>query len=472
MPQIIHRVQPGLQPIPQKFNPMVLQLVHQTLPFLLRFRTRPWLPAGITQIESTHIETLVEFYRQFQAGKIRFMLAFRHVEVDDPLCGLYLLSRLAPQAAKQQGIKLCYPLHAHFLFDRGMPLWGGEWLGWLLSRLGGVAIHRGKHPDWQALRAARELMINGTLPLAVAPEGATNGHSELLSPLEPGTAQLGFWCVEDLLKAGRFETVWILPIGLQYRYINPSWHRLDQLMSQLEDNFGLSIQPIGNVSESEREAVFYVRLLRLGEHLLTKMEQFYTRYYHRLLAVERSPLTDSTDSSSLLPMRLQTLLHQALQVAEAHFGISSRGTFHERCRRIEEASWTDIYRSDIPEPKKLSPLDRGLADWVAEHASLQVLHMRLVESVVAITGTYVREKPTFERFAETTLLMFDVMARIRGDKLPRRPRLGYRRAHLTIGEPISVSDRWSTYQTSRQAARQAIAELTQDLQHSLEAMLG
>jgi len=47
-----------------------------------------------------------------------------------------------------------------------------------------------------------------------------------------------------------------------------------------------------------------------------------------------------------------------------------------------------------------------------------MLHMRLVESFVAVTGTYVLEKPTVERFAETTLLMFDMLARIKGDKPP------------------------------------------------------
>jgi len=76
-----------------------------------------------------------------------------------------------------------------------------------------------------------------------------------------------------------------------------------------------------------------------------------------------------------------------------------------RCRRLE-AGWTYIYREDLQDLKALSPLDGGLADWIAEEASLRMLHMRLVESFVAVTGTYVLEKP-FERFAETALLMFD-----------------------------------------------------------------
>lgn len=471
MPQILRHVQPRLEPIPQAFDPFVVQWVHRTLPFFLRFRTRPWLPAGITQIEATNLETLVDLYRQFQAGQIRFMLAFRHVEVDDPLCGLYLLSRLVPRTARQQGIPLHYPLHTHFLFDRGMPLWGGEGLGWLLSRLGGIAIHRGKHPDWQALRTARDLMMYGTLPMAVAPEGATNGHSEIVSPAEPGTAQLSFWCVEDLHKAGRSETVWVVPIGLQYRYIHPAWDKLDRLMAQLEATAGVSVQSLNPSTDTEREQVYYQRLLRLGEHLLTKMEQFYTRFYHRSLPPKSTSEDTGLSENQALRARLQILLDQALQVAEDYFGVSSQGTLNERCRRVEEAGWTYIYRQDIPDPSQLSRLDRGLADWIAEEASLRLLHMRLVESFVAVTGTYVAERPTFERFAETTLLLFDLMARVRGDKYPQRPRLGHRHAQFTVGQPISVSDRWPLYQSNRQAARRAIATLTQDLQDALEKMI-
>jgi hypothetical protein len=97
--------------------------------------------------------------------------------------------------------------------------------------------------------------------------------------------------------------------------------------------------------------------------------------------------------------------------------------------------------------------------------------MRLVEGFVAVTGTYVKEKPTAERFAETALLMFDFIARIKQRNIPRRPRLGWREVRMTVGEPISVSDRWSTYQTNRQAARQAVTHLTQDLQRALEKLI-
>ena len=96
--------------------------------------------------------------------------------------------------------------------------------------------------------------------------------------------------------------------------------------------------------------------------------------------------------------------------------------------------------------------------------------MRLAESFVAVTGTYVREKPSFERFAETSLILFDAIARIKG-KNPRRPRLGWRKSTVTIGEPIDVSDRATIYRENRRGAKQAVTQLTQDLYTALNDMI-
>ncbi|HEY9605102.1 MAG TPA: 1-acyl-sn-glycerol-3-phosphate acyltransferase [Allocoleopsis sp.] len=472
MSDSIQRAQPPLEFIPPHFNPLVLQIAQWSLPIMLRFRLRPWLPAGISHIEMVNVETLVDLYQKFQAGKIRFLMAFHHPEVDDPLSMLYLLSRAVPRVARQQGIQLKYPVHSHFMYERGMTLWAGDWLGWFFSRLGGIPIHRGKKLDWGGMRTARDIFVNSQFPIAVAPEGATNGHSEIISPLEPGVAQLGFWCVENLVKANRPEEVFILPIGIRYRYVEPPWAKLDELLSQLEADSGLPVEPIEPSTIDNREDVYYQRLLRLAEHLLSEMEGFYQRFYHQTLS--ELPLTGidaSTQPNQVLVARLQRLMDTALRVAEDYFGLQSNGTAIDRCRRLEEAGWSRIYREDIPDLDALPPLKRGLADWVAEEAELRLRHMRLAESFVAVTATYIQEKPTVERFAETALLMFDFMARIKEKKIPSRPRLGWREARVTVGEPISVSDRWSTYQTSRQAARRAVNDLTQDLQKALEQLL-
>ncbi|HEY9649200.1 MAG TPA: 1-acyl-sn-glycerol-3-phosphate acyltransferase, partial [Coleofasciculaceae cyanobacterium] len=274
---------PPLTFIPPHFNPLVLRIAQWALPILLRFRLRRWLPAGISQVETVNAEVLAKLYQQFQAGKVRFLMAFHHPEVDDPLSMLYLVSRAVPRVARQQGISLQYPIHSHFVYERGMTLWAGDWLGWFFSRLGGIPIHRGKHLDWSGMRTARGIFVNSKFPIAVAPEGGTNGHSEIISPLEPGVAQLGFWCVEELLKANRPEEVFIVPIGIQYRYIQPPWSKLDELLSQLEADGGLSAQALEPCTSDNREDIYYQRLLRLGEHLLSEMEEFYRRFYHQKL---------------------------------------------------------------------------------------------------------------------------------------------------------------------------------------------
>jgi hypothetical protein len=346
----------------------------------------------------------------------------------------------------------------------------------LFSNLGGIPIHRGK-VDRLGLRIARDLLVNGGFPMAAAPEGATNGHGEIVSPLEPGIAQLGFWGVEDLLKAGRSERVVIVPIGIQYRYVQPPWKPLEKLLSELEVDSGL--KQGREKSCSSDAGALYQRLYKLGEHLLSLMEEFYTRFYHQTLptafsntsaidtAVEN---TSGARSNSALNFttRMQVLLDVALKVAEQYFNLQPKGSLIERCRRLEQAGWDWIYREDIKQVEVLSPVELGLADRIAQEASLRMWHMRLVENFVAVTGRYVREKPTVERFAETTLLMWETIARIKGSSTLHRPRLGKRAAQMTVGEPISVSDRWQTYQASRRSAKQAVIDLTQDLQTVLE----
>ncbi|PLZ81856.1 glycerol acyltransferase [Fischerella muscicola CCMEE 5323] len=468
----MQHAQSRLEFIPQRFNPVVLRLAQWLLPILLRFRLRPWLPAGISRIQVKNAEILAELYQQFQAGKIRFLMAFRHPEVDDPLCMLYLLSRAVPRVARQQGIPLQYPIHSHFIYERGMLLWAGDWLGWFFSNLGGTPIRRGKRLDKLGIQNARNLFANAKMPIAVAPEGATNGHSGIVSPLEPGVAQFGFWCVEDLHKANRSEEVLIVPIALQYSYVKPPWAKLDWLLSKLEADCGLPVQTIGTSEIANPEEIHYPRLLRLAEHLLTEMEGFYQRFYYQHLAAIDHDVETRGNANEMLMARLHRLQDTALKVAEQYFKLQPQGNFIDRCRRLEEAGWSYIYREDVSDINALPPFQRGLADWVAAEAELRMRHMRLVETFVAVTGTYVKEKPTPERFAETALLIFDMIARIRNNtKLPGRPRLGWRQALITVGEPISVTERWAKSQSDRHAARVGVTELTKELHQALEQLI-
>ncbi|NEU72712.1 1-acyl-sn-glycerol-3-phosphate acyltransferase [Hassallia byssoidea VB512170] len=456
MSDVIYQAQPPLEFIPPALNPLFLRFVHLFLPSWMRWKT------AIADVEADKVEILVDLYRQFQDGKIRFMLAFRHPKVDDPFCLGYLLSQLVPKVARYQGTILESPIHAHFIYDRGIPLWAGSHVGWIASNLGGTPIQRGK-ADWTGLRSARELFVNGKFPMAAAPEGATNGLSEFISPLEPGIAQLSFWCAEDLQKAQRSEQVLIVPVGIKYSYVEAPWEAIATLLSELEADSGLPVQ--GNNPSFES---LYPRLLNVAEHLMSLMEKFYTRFYHQKLPDIK--IVEGQDRNEALAARLQAMLNIILQVPEQYFDLHPIGNLTDRCRRVEQAGWNYIFREEFKDVKKLSAVEKGLGDRIAEEANLRMWHMRLVESFVAVTGKYIQEKPTAERFAETTLLLWDMVTRIKGSNPFKRPQLGKQKARITIGEPISVSERYPVYKATRQGARQSVTELTKDLQQAMEKM--
>ena len=64
--------------------------------------------------------------------------------------------------------------------------------------------------------------------------------------------------------------------------------------------------------------------------------------------------------------------------------------------------------------------------------------------------------------------MWDVVAKIKGENPFFRPQLGKQKALITVGDPISVSDRFDAYKKSR---RQAVTTLTQDLENSLDRLI-
>ncbi|MGP1383573.1 MAG: 1-acyl-sn-glycerol-3-phosphate acyltransferase [Thainema sp.] len=487
MRDVLTQAQPPMEFISPDFTPWVFNIAKAALPLWMKLRT------DLVDIQADNVETLAELYQQFQAQKIRFLIAFRHPKPEDSYAIAHLLWSLVPQAARQHNIPLQSSTHAHFLYDRGIPLWAGEFVGWIYQKLGGIPIQRGK-VDRAGLRSARDLFANGQFPMAASPEGGNNGHSGIVSPLEPGVAQMGFWCVEDLHKQSRPESVLILPLSLQYHYLTPPWDAIEALLNQLERDSGLAqpsrsavtlpnhTQP-DQISPSRLQDL-YQRLFGLGEHLLSIMQQFYADYYPESAALSASSSSasrsaDATESAGAtataanlpnaqLAETLNNLLNVALHVAEHYFQLTPKGSMIDRCRRLEQAGWERIYRDDLKTIDQLSPVQKGLADRVAEEASLRMWHMRIVETFVAVTGEYVKEQPSADRFAETLMLLRDMVVQIKGEKAFPRPSLGAQQVKMRVGTPLSVSDRWPTY---RQSRRQAIEQLTQDLQAALEELL-
>jgi hypothetical protein len=446
---------PPLEFLPPRLDGRVLAVGRLVLPLWLRWRCR------IDTVEVDGMASLVEAMRSFQAGESRLLLAFRHPSLDDPLSMAQLLWVELARAGRRQGLRFDPAPTGQFLFDRGIPLWAGAGMGWLFTHLGGGSIQRSKL-DLPALRTARRLLLDGPHPFALAPEGATNGHNELLSPLEPGTAQLAFWTAADLADTGRRERMDLLPIGLQYSYTTPIWGAIEALLSRLEEGAGLGPDP----SHDLAAAKLLERLVRLGERMLEQMEAFYRDKVHLPLPDGDVPAAEA--ATTPFGPRLQRLMDLSLRRVELSFGLQPSGSLTDRCRRLEQAGWDRLYPARPASAAPLSPLAQGLADRLAAETEAQLWHMRVVESFVAVSGSYVRERPSQERFADTLLLLWDTQCRIQGQTANQRPRLGRLRARISVDGPIVVDERMAAYRRDR---RQAVQALTEELALRLQRLI-
>lgn len=430
---------PALRRLPTRPSWMVQAVISRLLPLLFRSQ-------GLELSYRDAAEGLAKAFAAQQSGARNLLIAFRHPSTRDPLVLADLFWNRVPQAARRLKLQLPRPIQLRFLYDRGIPIWAGPVIGWLLQRSGGIAIHRGRL-DRPALAQARAALAQGRYPLVVAPEGATNNLSGEMAPLEPGVAQLAFWAAEDLEKASDVQQLEVLPVGIQYRWRQHNWGALDARLSALEGHLGISSTSADpeNAERSRRD-----RLIQIGMNLLKALEQL-----ERL-----KPDADQTFSERIDAYRLH-----GLGKAEAHFALPAVGNLQERCRRIEQAAWDRIYREGVDQ---LPPLERSLADWEAREADLQLTRMRLVEHFTSVSGHYISDCPDFDRFAEMLLLVEEAIGWIEDKTWKGKPKLGAQRVELRLGRPLSVMPRLKQYRGDR---REAMQLFMQDLEQALVAVM-
>lgn len=387
----------------------------------------------VTRTHLINSSSFITALQDFYTGKHRLIFAFRHLtHADGPL--LYrAFTRQLHRLAHQEGRPLPTQPHVHFMYDRGITLWAGSYLEWLLPFISATPILRGK-ADRQGVAAARQLIAAGGHPLAVAPEGGINNLNYALGPLQPGLMQLAGWAQDDLAAKGHSVPIAIMPVGLIYKYEQAAYPRFDALLAELENTLSLPSKPAHPARcepgfcpdqiDDPALQLRYTRYLAIHATMLNYLEDYYREnHYRKYLATAPA---ESLDGRTI---RLSDL---AFSIAEESLKVTGRGTTTDRIYAIEQAAWAKIYRNTPP-----TPLQKGLADWAASDAHSAARHMRLASSLHRISLDYLFAEPGFERLADITLLTWDVMARCLNlrDKLM----LGPRQAYLTAGEPIVLA---------------------------------
>ena len=128
---------PALRRLPTRSSRPVQSLVRRLLPLVFRAQ-------GLEIRNGNAADGLAKAFQAHQAGETTLLIAFRHPSTRDPLVLADLFWNRAPSKARQCYSPLARPVELRFLYDRGIPIWAGPLIGWLLQRCGGISIHSGR----------------------------------------------------------------------------------------------------------------------------------------------------------------------------------------------------------------------------------------------------------------------------------------------------------------------------------------
>lgn len=299
--------------------------------------------------------------------------------------------------------------------------WGFD--GWLLQRMGCFSVDR-EGADRRAVRQAIDLLSAGNW-VVIFPEGEIHHLNERLMPLLDGVAFMACQAQRELARAEDDARVWILPVGIRYRFADDIRPQLEATIERLEKRM---------FWWKQGEAPLHERIIRLGEMLLTIKEKeklgrsgeadgdLPTRIFKlidTLLASHEEEFLGKNSIDKTVPMRVKALRRQLLE----------RGAAED----ADEETWRKVLR--------------GLDD------------VQLALQLYSYPGDYVQEEPTPERMAET-------LEKFEEDIYGTTRSIGTRCAHVRFGTPIDMREECQSGRT-----RAVIARATDSLEESLGGLL-
>jgi hypothetical protein len=400
-----------------RLDPLADYIVRSIGPAFVRFALK------LEGTDFVHGERLVKAYADFEAGRSRLLLAFRHPYGDEPQILSRALSGALPREARRLGLAPPADPRAIFVHGYEVSLWSGPFVRWLLPRTGAIPVHHARL-DPAGIGAIRKAFAEGPLPLAIAPEGQASYQSESAPRIEPGTMRLARWCAQDLERSGRAASVAVLPLSIHYRF-EENEEKLDAFISRVEGRVDPGHRPLHPVpSTPQRLTALFDRILGVAER------------HYGIGNRSAAGSADGTGREALLSRR-DALIETALRRGEAVFGLRAAGDPIDRVYRIRNEGWDRIYPpGTLP---RRGGLERALADRKAGEAWHAMRHMELVDILWYIDPGYWEEDPRFDRLAESARNLADILSRLEGGTIADRPEALKKRATVIAGTPIRVT---------------------------------
>lgn len=351
------------------------------------------------------------------------VFAPNHAAHADPAV-MFLLSKRLSQAF--------YYMTARETFGTGRF---GTLRSFLMQRLGAYSIVRGT-ADRNAFRTTRQLLVNGDAPLVIFAEGEISRQNDTVMRFEKGMTQLCFWALADMRKAGSGKPLYIVPLGIKYRYTHDMWDTIDTALTRLERK----ILPTEARTHIER----YQRLRRIGVEILSTL----MKEYHAHIA------------AGPLDAQIQAMKEHILSHAEKIMGIHSDADVLTRIRTLKNLVDAEVYR-DV---EQMTAYERQVHAQQLQKFQLFYPDLERLINFIAISDGYVAEEPSPERFLE-------VISRLEKEVFGSSKMRGPRVAAIRAGEPKNLAECYETYSTEKKETVEKITlELETAVQHLIAAL--
>ena len=323
-----------------------------------------------------------------------------------------------------------YYMVARETFDTGKL---GGIRSFLMQRCGAFSIVRGT-ADRNAFRTAREILSKGERPLVIFGEGEISRQNDTVMRFERGITQLCFWALDDMQKVGVNQPLYIVPIGIKYRYPQDMWHAIDAALTDLEE----TILPPAERTPIER----YERLRRIGVAVFKTLA---AEYQYKL------------DDSLPLDAHIEKLKEQILFHTEQIMGIHPDGDMLTRVRALKNRVDAEVYK-DIDQ---MTEYERKIHEELLQKFQQFYPNLNRLVNFIAISDGYVAEVPSAERF-------LDVITRLEREVFGSAKKQGPRVASIRVGDPINLRDCYDTY---KQEKRETVEQITLELETAVQTLV-
>ena len=303
----------------------------------------------------------------------------------------------------------------------------------LMQQMGVYSVLRGT-VDRNAFRTTRQILSEGKWPLVVFGEGEVSRQNDTVMRFERGIIQLCFWALDDIKKTAEDKPLYVVPIGIKYRFTEDMWGIIDYALTKLE----LHILPPSTRTPEER----YQRLRRIGIAVLKTLAD---EYQYEI------------DQSASVNEHIQGLKEQILSHAEKIMGIQPNGDILTRVRVLRNLVDSEIYK-DI---EQMTEYERKIHQELLQKFQQFYPDLDRLVNFIAITDGYVADDESPERYLE-------VIARLEKEVFGAAKMRGPRVASIKAGEPQNLLEKYDAYKNDK---KNTVENITAGLETEVQNLI-